>query len=237
MAKETNTQDQQRRLYKGQVVPDWMPDSLFEPEKPSKDLQIALLQLSTRVLREGVRRLKILVVRATTIIPAGRYNGIDAKDLDRRMRQINWNKDYYSPEALAKSKNSPRLQRRIMRANSIFRDLKSLSDSGHYMAEELRWKLQHKYWRNTRMEPQTGNTLEQIIAPANHQSLGKTAAPGDTRNKGIQTTRVPARDQSNGPSQKRQQNEARRKKIAMAGASLVTSLVRKEHKRKRGLGI
>lgn len=233
MAKEANTEGQRPRFYKGQPVPDWMPDSLFEPEKPSKDLQIALLQLSTRLFREGLRRIGSLLIRAATRIPDRGYNGIDTRELSRRMRKINWNKDYYSSEALSKGVNSPRMQRQIMRVNSIFRDLKKLSDSGHYMAEELRWKLQYKYWSNTRMRSQIGNTLETVSTPAINFKSDIQPATGYNQGQGNKVSPRNGID----TSARKQQNEVRRKLIAKAGANLTTSMPGRQHRRKKGLGI
>jgi hypothetical protein len=101
-------------------------------------------------------------IRTTTRIPLARFNGVDVKDLDRRMAKINWNKDYYSPDAISKGQKKARNERDIMRVNRIFRDLKKLSDSGDSRAEELRWKLQHRHWTRTKMQPQRANTMGEV---------------------------------------------------------------------------
>jgi hypothetical protein len=103
------------------------------------------------------------------------------------------------------------------------------------MAEEIRWKLQHKYWTNTRLQPQTGNTLEEVAVPAGYSSVRNVAAARG--NSEDQVTGVISRDNRQDTLQKQQQNEARKKQIVKVGASLLTSLVGRQHKKKKGLGI
>jgi len=190
-----------------------------------------------RWLGRGGKQLRILFIRLATRIPERGYNGVNTAELNRRMRKINWNKDYYSAEAIARSERSPRRQRTIMRVNSILRDLKKLSDSGHYMGEELRWKLQYKHWTNTRMQPQIRNTLETTVPPAGYQTPVNRAAPGNSQRRESNVNKNMARDIRPDLAQRQQQNAARRKQIAKAGANLLTSVVSRQHKRKKGLGI
>ncbi|MBN8856678.1 MAG: hypothetical protein BGO55_06255 [Sphingobacteriales bacterium 50-39] len=234
MAKDNKITEQQHATKKG--IPFLTYSFLENKQSPSgREYAKEFLRWAGKSLRQGGKQFRALYIRLATRIPEQGYNGINTAELDRRMRKINWNKDYYSEEALAKGERSPRMQRRIMRANSIFRDLKKLSDSGHYMAEEIRWKLQHKYWTNTRMQPQTGNTLEAVALPASYRSVRNIA---DAReNSEDQVSGGISRDNRQDTFQKQQQNEARRKQIVKAGANLLTSLVSRQHKKKKGLGI
>lgn len=138
---------------------------LYHPDlSPSAGTQVG--RIATSILGRIFNGIGIAVsqayIRLSTRIPLAGYNGVNAQELDKRMSKINWNKDYYSADAILKGRSKARLERDIMRVNSIFRDLKRLSDSGDYKAEELRWKLQHKYWTHTKMEGQRSNTVGNI---------------------------------------------------------------------------
>ena len=208
-------------------------------EQPSSGREYGkeFLTWAGRWLKNAGERLYAQIVKLATRIPQRNFNGVDTKELDKRMRKINWNKDYYSEDAIAKGLRSARQQRNIMRVNSIFRDLKKLSDSGHHQAEELRWKLQRKYWANTRMHPQTSNTLETIVVPANYLTPAKRSAVGYSQGKESRMDRKPIMGNTVDASQRQQQNEARRAKIASASARLTTSENQYQPRQKKGLGL
>ncbi len=221
--------------------PGFPSPGMYNPmqEEPASGREYAkeLLIWAGKVLKQASRGLYVQLVKVTTIIPQRHFNGVDTRGLDRRMRKINWNKDYYSQEAIAKGMRNARLQRDIMRVSSIFRDLKNLSDSGHYRGEEFRWKLQRKYWANTRMHPHTGNTLETVVAPANYMSAAKKEATEYKQDKEKRMDRKPVTGNTVDVSKRQQENEARRIRIAKAGATLLTSLNSRQNKPKKGLGI
>src|ERR1700744_1324336 len=138
----------------------------YEPSMRSSDgMEVGRVAVTLlgRILQGIGVAIKQTYIRSTTRIPLAGYNGVNAQELDKRMAKINWNKDYYSPEVIAKGRQKARLEREIMRVNSILRDLKKLSDRGDYKAEELRWKLQHKYWTHTKMQPQRANTTGEVV--------------------------------------------------------------------------
>jgi hypothetical protein len=156
--------------------------------KPSDGMEVGRVAATIlgRVLQAIGVAIKQTYIRSTTRIPLAGYNGVNAQELDKRMAKINWNKDYYSPEVIQKGRQKARLERDIMRVNSILRDLKKLSDSGDYKAEELRWKLQHKYWTYTKMQPQRANTTAEVVpfADATAILLKKARSIGHSQSEG-----------------------------------------------------
>lgn len=212
-------------------------DYLQAQQASGREYAKEFLAWAGKWLRIAGKRVYTQLVKSITIIPRRQFNGVDTKALDKRMRKINWNKDYYSDDAIAMSMQSRRLQRDIVRVNSIFRDLKRLSDSGHHLGEELRWKLQRKYWSDTRMHAQTGNTREVVVISPGKLHLAKNDAAELKQSKGNLMEIKPIIGSAVSVSQTLQENEARRLRIAKAGASLLTSLVGKENKRKKGLGL
>ena len=201
-----------------------------DPTAAGRELGKKVLAMAGRSLRRSGRQLNALFVRATTRIPERNMNGVNTKTLAKRMAKINWNKDYSSPAAIARSENSPRLQRQIMRVNAVLRDLKKLSDSDNYMGEEIRWKLQRKFWTNTGMKTQMGNTREALTT-----STGVSESKDRGQVTSSQTT--PAKrallDISNGNVQ----SESRRTRIAIAAARIFGSGGGRQRKPGKHMGI
>jgi hypothetical protein len=208
-----------------------------EPANAGQEYGKELLHWTGNRLKEAGQELKALFIRITTRIPKWRLNDIDTDSLRKRMSKINWNKDFYSPEAMARSEKSPRLQRDIMRVNSIFRDLKKLSDSGHYMGEELRWKLQYKYWTNTRMQAGIANTLNDVMPSAHYRFPPGTTPPARRQENAVSRDVAPSTRNTTEVSQKQQENEARRLRVAYGGGRLGTSISPRQRRPKKGLGL
>jgi len=196
-----------------------------------------LLAWTRKQVNVARKQLYPFLLRLVTRIPQRVYNGVDTKELNRRMQKINWNKDYYSTEAIARGQRSPRFQRKIMQVNSILRDLQKLSESDHYKAEELRWKLQHKYWTGTRMQQERGNTLTKVLPAAHYFTGPRMQYPATNLSNGNQKSIAPAISQPMNAETKQQENAARRKRIAAAGASLLSSWTQRSRKPKKGMGL
>lgn len=196
-----------------------------------------LMRWAGSQLKGTARLFNALFIRLSTRIPSRAFGGVSTAELDGRMRKIKWSRDYYSREALARGRKKPRLQRDIMRVNSIFRDLNKLSDSGHYMGEELRWKLQYKYWTNTQIHAQIGNTLNAVVPPGSSPSPVKNNIRSNNyvRDNGVATDI--SKGQTASVSQKQQQNEARRIKVVYGGGHLGTSISPRQLRPKKGLGL
>lgn len=209
----------------------------FAPSNPGREYGKELLRWTGNRLKEAGRELKTLFIRVTTRIPKWRLNDIDTDSLRKRMSKINWNKDFYSPEAIERSEKSPRLQRDIMRVNSVFRDLKKLSDSGHYMGEELRWKLQYKYWTNTRMQAGTANTLNAVTPAVHYRFPPGTTPPAKMQENAVSKDVSPSTRNTADVSQKQQEKEARRIRVAYGGGRLGTSISPQQRRPKKGLGL
>jgi hypothetical protein len=236
MAKSNTTSGQPQNASAGFPIYSSFNNEL-EPSNPGREYGKELARWAGIQLKGAGRLLKTLFVRVTTRIPKWKLNDVDTDSLRKRMSKINWNKDYYSAEAIARSERNPRLQRDIMRVNRIFRDMKQLSDSGHYMGEELRWKLQRKYWTNTRMQPQIGNTLNAVAPPGSYPSPSKTNIPSNSSARDQRVANSVSMGNTSSISQKQQENETRRIKIAYGGGRLGTSIAPRQHRPKRGLGL